>query len=130
MALIKCRQCGGERHLTIQCPFRGRDQRPKLWVSWVEECKEKAEGKRLHCNVPMPPGKTSEVHADTADEFWKDMKALNIMMGESANVVSSFRLSGAEKSIRPSLSSESSSTISMVQSTSSQAHHQEELLRH
>lgn len=49
-----------------------------FWVSWLEGYKEKAGVKRLRCNVPVHPGETSEVHADTVNTFWKDIQVAHV----------------------------------------------------
>jgi hypothetical protein len=50
----------------------------------------KADANCPHCNVPMHPGKTSEVHADTVDEFWNEIQEAHVHSLYSVSLYSGY----------------------------------------
>jgi len=71
---IKCRQCGEPGHLSIFCPQRSPDERAKPWRQQVEEFKAAEDAKPFHCTVPLHAGKEATVHADSVEEFWREIR--------------------------------------------------------
>jgi Eukaryotic translation initiation factor 3 subunit G len=49
---IRCRECG-EEHLTVRCPLRNPEDRPKDWQQMVKQFEEEQQAKPFHCSVPM-----------------------------------------------------------------------------
>jgi fido (protein-threonine AMPylation protein) len=74
MAPITCRECGESGHLTIKCPLRSPDEKPKSWEQLVFDFDEEEKAKPFHCLVPLHPGKKSAVFSSTVDEFWGDIR--------------------------------------------------------
>jgi len=74
MTTIACRECGEPGHLTIQCPHRSPDDKPKSWEQMVADFQEEENAKPFHCLVPMHSGKKVTVFSSTVDEFWRDIR--------------------------------------------------------
>ena len=72
MPPITCRQCG-ETHLTIQCPLRTPDERPKSWEQMIADVRAEDQEMPYQCLVPTGPGKKAIVYSPTVEEFWRDI---------------------------------------------------------
>ena len=70
---IRCRQCGG-KHLTITCPLRTPEEKPKPWKQQQEEFFAQEESKPYKCRLKLHPGKIVSEYSDNVPDFWESIE--------------------------------------------------------
>jgi hypothetical protein len=71
---MHCGKCGEKGHLSIRCPLKSPEDRTKPWKEQVDAFGAAQEAMTFHCTVPMHPGKSVFVHANSVDDLWRDLR--------------------------------------------------------
>jgi hypothetical protein len=71
---LKCRFCD-ENHLSIRCPQRSPEAKPRSWKDQVASFDADQDKKPFKCDIKLQPNKPpSLVCCDEISEFWKDIR--------------------------------------------------------